>query len=806
MKLFSIAAEKIPPPVNGGYLSFDEITTLVGANDTGKSTVLDFVRNVLSGDHGSSSSAHTIFVECESVQERDQLILHAAVDLFATTQGEDQVAGVATDQPEKDGLLKRSGPRKRSPRTSSRYLTALESEVRRNDFPNDLRETVWGLGIWSGRAIDGLRIEPTPSPANSLIRGLGDLLPGNEDANSELLDALQSSMIFGLRHGSSDDRWDVYWCLDPMEVLTAGLRTRLLALGYVLVGADAVRVPSDLTMEGSPLVCTPVGATKRNLTPVPIFLPTDTDKLLDRLADRLDQVQRIRRTAFEETLPADDQVWDFDSWENLEWIEEREDNGNSWFRVHPIASQTVSGIAKRINSHLPPKFPYEVRCEIWLDFGKGVEYQLSLIPQGGDEGQAFPISRVAEGFRPWLQFAILRAITECNQYIQLASLADELDANLQYWKEPPEALSVFFGDDFTDALEPHSLDSFSEILKGLVCEDGDDFNVLEFDLFRNNLLLMIDEPERQLHPGLQREIANWLRDSVLTQAQTQLLMATHALPFMRMGPSQELIRLRKLAGGSVMNSINAKRSDDFNQLAEDLGMDYGELLTLTKVILWVEGEHDRVILQSLFRERLWQHGITCIPMRGSSNGGRVVTVGPLMAEIIGLSKAKSIVWFDGIRHSVIDELAGNPSAASAVLNRIKEERKAKVEGATPEEEDACSLVAAAFRSGQTIQISAHPMGDIWDLLDPGSIESYADSVGVRYNHLAAMEDWRKQVKGGRRKSELKTKFLLGQWELAVTTESMKRIADLMIEQGVSPHPELEAIVAECERLSLELSH
>jgi predicted ATP-dependent endonuclease of OLD family len=109
---------------------------------------------------------------------------------------------------------------------------------------------------------------------------------------------------------------------------------------------------------------------------------------------------------------------------------------------------------------------------------------------------------------------------------------------------------------------------------------------------------LVDEPERHLHPQLQRVVARWLQDLVLKRS-SQVIVATHSPYFLRGGPKSAFTFLQPTSRGSLAMSFNQRELDAFGLLAEEMGFDRGELLSGLELILFVEGEADRALLTAV---------------------------------------------------------------------------------------------------------------------------------------------------------------------------------------------------------------
>lgn len=801
-----------PNRVGEGSISFDSVTTLVGANDSGKSALLNFIREALAGSGESlEHREYTVFLKCRNTEERDRLVAEAAADLFEFPDKASKkivrTGPTAVETPEHPGLMPRKTNRRRI--SSSYFVTPeYESLARSNNFPKDLRSQIWGLGVWRGASLDRINLKVSGNVADSYAQACCDSTEGHVPSDGVFMEAMRESQVFAFR--PDGDRWNVYWCLCE-DLLTDEIAEDLLRLGHVLLGGNAIEAPSDLTARGAPLIVAPVGAITTPSFPEVISLPTDTETLEERLSEAIDSLQLIRRGAKEEALPSEESEWDTNELESFRdswWID---DGGpskgyepNPWMKIHSSGMETISEVAERINSYLLPTFPYRVGFEVFLSYSDGVVLSMFLESKGSSVHR-FEFQNLAEGFRPWLQFALLRTLVECREYVNLNSRIRELDSEPSNWQgSPPDSIAQFYFGPLDHALSHEARVAVTETLDEQRQQDESPDSVLpRIGPDSPSLLVVIDEPERQLHPALQRQVANWLHDAVQEQTEIQLLTATHSLPFMRMGRNQSIVRVQRSGDATATFPIAVKNSEAIVPVLADLGMDFGELLSLTRVILWVEGEHDKAVLEELFGERLWLHGITCVPMHSASKSKGLTSVGALFAELLRSTKARSAVWFDGIRDSVRDQLMRSPDAALEIGRRIATERK-EGSGGSPEESDACALVAAAGKAGQQLLVYSHPKDDVWNLLDGDTIESYARSMNLEYNHAEVMAEWDELVKSKkRRKSELKWSFLKEEKGLDPSADTIRAIARKMSEDGVPPHPELEAIVWECERLSLE---
>jgi hypothetical protein len=129
-------------------------------------------------------------------------------------------------------------------------------------------------------------------------------------------------------------------------------------------------------------------------------------------------------------------------------------------------------------------------------------------------------------------------------------------------------------------------------------------------------LVLIEEPETNLHPGAQRWLARSLREWSKTRL---MLVATHSSTFLdRAGeiPASVWIVERR-DGRSTVRMADETLSDALRAL----GVRLSDVLSAEGIIL-VEGESDLGIIEHWFGELLHQNGIVVVPMGGGDSAWR----------------------------------------------------------------------------------------------------------------------------------------------------------------------------------------
>ena len=181
--------------------------------------------------------------------------------------------------------------------------------------------------------------------------------------------------------------------------------------------------------------------------------------------------------------------------------------------------------------------------EDWFKHGP---LRLMLRPHGGTDGEAdFQPDDVADGFRLWLQLALLEAGEQTGRarsfLYEIASdwWGQAEAANDAIQREEPDA------DELADLAKTHE-EQFEAAVAALrgIAEVGWVTGALASRLAlrpagddvlsraaRDRRFFVVDEPERHLHPKLQREAARWLSETS-TERAAPALLATHATAFL----------------------------------------------------------------------------------------------------------------------------------------------------------------------------------------------------------------------------------------------------------------------------------
>lgn len=137
-------------------------------------------------------------------------------------------------------------------------------------------------------------------------------------------------------------------------------------------------------------------------------------------------------------------------------------------------------------------------------------------------------------------------------------------------------------------------------------------------------IFIIDEPERGLHRTVESSLPASITELCSKSNQMMVLAATHAPSFLDARTDAIRYHTSRLAAGPIsVKKLDHLSGEKFVKMANEFGLNRGDLLALTRVIVLVEGKHDEVILQEFI-------------------GSEIRNAGGWIAKINGASNAKSI--------------------------------------------------------------------------------------------------------------------------------------------------------------------
>jgi hypothetical protein len=675
-----IGAE-IPPAVTGGasqYLRLADVSVLLGANDVGKSRTMRCIHQGL--------RAEAIVPE----QERDIGVLPRFFVNLGTEPSEWLMLMWELTSVERELLSSVSVFGREAAPTGVAVQEALEFAT-----------LTWGD-------------EPRWVAANALRR-----LAGLEDEGWQPLFEFIVNNPMPALMAPCVDRGLAGWRLERCMLGRADMAPEVQVL------ADALDLASP---GGDPAAPIPIGPLLFWLLsavglPEPRVVPMPAGALAGEAEAAVSRASANLRTAAGRTVSVPS---------TGPWLEPTADDA---VRLSAEVRVVCEVLSRRVQERLPAfitrQHDLRIRPLPLADWGGGT--QLVLEFHRRDLQQTFPVGDVAEGFRLWTEMTLLDGLHDLDAAMAELARHDQpmddyapgyhyatlLDENVaEHLRVDPNGVAQMIEgwiDDLAESWRIHR--SFWSPESNTTPKPSVD------SFLEGGRVFLVDEPERHLHPALQRHAARYLQElGTGAVLDSQVICATHSVAMLSMKPPVAYTHLGRPLGRMVATPLDPSTLQALDFVSGDLGFDRGELLTLSRVIAFVEGTVDAVVLCTLFGDRLRAAGVELVPMHGTTRMAAILEVDLLFDKL----RQKVAVVLDNLVDGRIDP---RDHGALRHLSRSRAKRD-------DEARKAAALLLAARERGRRVEVLGFPAPDVIRALDEDVLASCFGYPGHEVADLA----------------------------------------------------------------------
>src|SRR3954453_20238802 len=383
----------------------------------------------------------------------------------------------------------------------------------------------------------------------------------------------------------------------------------------------------------------------------------------------------------------------------------------------------------------------------------------------------FAVDDAAAGFRVWIQLALCETLRRLERRLAAVRFSDAADigGDLSEVGWDPGAL-----DHLTASLARDAAAHPAPVLEGVL------------DALRPWVYL-IDEPEQHLHPALIRRAARWLANAMRARG-AHAVVVTHSADFLAEDSGAFLVYVERGDHETLYRPFDFATVVATDRIAAEMGFDRGELLTRVRVVLYVEGAMDRVVLDELFGAELARKGIALAIFGGVGNVNDV-----LEHPVVRYTAAHIAVLVDAVALDEARRIRDDPELRRSLLTGTGERPPLFWPGPGGGPGLPRGMEAARQRD-RVVEPFGIEARDIFMVLDDEPLREIAPRwPGQR----EAEKCWLEYRQGGGRKSF--KRYYKDRWDLPVSISTCRQAARRMAQTATRP-PELVALIDELERL------
>ena len=247
-------------------------------------------------------------------------------------------------------------------------------------------------------------------------------------------------------------------------------------------------------------------------------------------------------------------------------------------------------------------------------------------------------------------------------------------------------------------------------------------------------VLIIDEPERALHPAAEATIAKGLASLA-----DVVIVATHSTEII--DQADNLIHAVDDGGRLCLEPLVLELSPSKRRLsASQLGLTPARLTALTRVLVFVEGQHDKVVIEEFIADELKEARAEVIPMGGTYGINSIAAAGYITAA----SSAPMVICLDNASNQQFQGLYARLKKATSkqdgdiALNVTRDDESW---GTSAEAKRLHAVLTAAWNAGQIDRIRPFGFGerDIARYFKPEHLGLKFDDWDTAYNAYCRKE-------------------------------------------------------------------
>ena len=409
--------------------------------------------------------------------------------------------------------------------------------------------------------------------------------------------------------------------------------------------------------------------------------------------------------------------------------------GGPYYRIHPAVKVACRYVQRYLNKNLPAFISDEFEFHVEpLDLSSWIERESKRVrlnarrksdsetDMSTQVSNYFGLShsgieQLGAGVRRWVD-VVLKVLEAETHAVSMEDLGFEeafyKAYGLEGWLEDSSQFEELFDETFYDDGDLY--------LKqwGYLCEHPTAHELVELLPVEQSHIILIDEPEANLHPDAVESIIRWMID--MASKGNMFIVATHNLRVFDL----QTVSVRRFTMRSNDDLVELDHDVSYlDSWAVEMGFTPGEMFLATKRWLIVEGEVDREVLRAWYEPLFRERGVRVIPAHGVGNVDQLMQV-----DFLGGIGARVSVLLDS------DAPDSSPVKTDTLRGRI--ERGLLQQSLLGQQ----TLIEGKLSASEVIfGVEKHEQVDILLFLDEECINTVLDSLGRRREGSRRLDSW-----------------------------------------------------------------